>query len=333
MLTTLEPLFPMGLGPVESVVRTDLQRVQNKIRQILSTDKPFLTERLTQLLEHPGKMIRPLMLLLSARACGQVLPIHIDLAAIIELIHTATLLHDDVVDRAVLRRGRPSANALWGNTAAVLLGDFLLSRALTLGAQLRQPVLSEQILQTAQQICEGELLQNFHRGNWQMGEGLYQKIIFAKTASLFVSSCMLGAQWAQAEKTAVHALTQYGQNIGLAFQIRDDAMDLFSSEKKTGKTLRTDLQEGKPTLPIILWLKTLSKSEKKKALVLLDNPKKHPLLVRQIKQSPVPCLIQRKLQRLKQKACLHLRTLRHPDAKEALGRLAEQIAAQFDWAP
>jgi octaprenyl-diphosphate synthase len=321
-----EQPFETSFGPIEPAVQADLQSVHSKIRQILSTEKAFLSERLAFLLEHPGKMLRPLLLLLSARACGSVQSIHIDLAAIIELIHTATLLHDDVVDRAVLRRGRPSANALWGNTAAVLLGDFLLSRALVLGAQLHSTVLSEQILQTAQQICEGELLQNYHRRNWQMDETLYQQIISAKTASLFAASCMLGASWAQADNSAVEALTEYGRYFGLAFQIRDDVLDLFSSEEKTGKTIGTDLAEGKPTLPLILWLKTLPESEKQQVLESLNKPRKQRELVRRIRASSIPLQILQHLQQLKDKACRCLNPLPDTPAKNSLLRAVEAAA-------
>ncbi|HOK66873.1 MAG TPA: polyprenyl synthetase family protein [Anaerohalosphaeraceae bacterium] len=325
-MPTPESSSQTAFESIEQAVQADLQRVQDTIRRTLLTDKPFLAERLKNLTENPGKMLRPRLLLLSARACGQAKPIHIDLAAIVELIHTATLLHDDVVDRAVLRRGRLSANALWGNTAAVLLGDFLLSRALALGARLRPPVISEQILQTAQQICEGELLQNYHRGDWQISEELYRQIIASKTAALFAFSCTLGAQWAEADETSVESLAKYGRYLGLAFQIRDDAMDLFSSERKTGKTVRTDLAEGKPTLPVILWLKTLSNKEKQRAVVSLGDPKKHKTIAKQIKQSPVLLHVKRRIEHLKKKACDCLKPLTDSPAKDALCRLAEEIA-------
>lgn len=322
--------FQKTFGSIEQDLQADLQCVRDTIRQTLSTDEPFLAERLKNLTENPGKMLRPRLLLLSARACGQAKPIHIDLAAVVELIHTATLLHDDVVDRAVLRRGHLSANALWGNTAAVLLGDFLLSRALALGARLRPPVISEQILQTAQQICEGELLQNYHRGDWQISEKLYRQIITSKTAALFAFSCKLGAQWAEADETSVESLAKYGHYLGLAFQIRDDALDLFSSQRKTGKTVRTDLAEGKPTLPVILWLKTLSNKEKQQAIVSLGDPKKHKTIAKQIKESPVLFLIKRRMEHLQKKARGCLKPLAESPARDALCRLAQEIADGLD---
>lgn len=321
-----EQPFQTAFSLIESALQTDLQRIRDRIRRILSTDEPLLTERLSRLLDHPGKMLRPLLLLLSAEACGSVQPIHIDLAAILELLHTATLLHDDVVDGAVLRRGRPSANALWGNTAAVLLGDFLLSRALTAAARLQPSVISEQLLQTAQQICEGELRQNIHRGNWQMDEDLYLQIISAKTASLFAAGCMLGARWAQADESAVEALTQYGHWFGLAFQVRDDVLDLFSTEKKTGKPVGSDLAESKPTLPVILWLKTLSDSEKQKAVSDLNTPRQRRRLIRQIGTSSVLVQVGIRLEQIREKACGCLKSLQETPAKETLCRLAEDIA-------
>lgn len=308
-------------------VEADLQHVRERIRQVLSTDHPLLHQQLQTLVETPGKMLRPLMLLLGVQTCGRVQPIHIDMAAAIELIHMATLLHDDVVDGAVLRRGRPSANFLWGNTAAVLIGDFLLSRALVLGSRLYRPDLTEQVVQTAQQICEGELLQNLHRGNWEMSEELYERIIEAKTATLFAASCSLGAQLADADNSFVQALNQYGQKLGLAFQICDDCMDLFGSEEKTGKTIGADLTEGKPTLPVILWLKSLSESDRKKALSLLANPKKHRSITKKIRQSEVIRQIQKKLLALKEQTQEALAPLASSAAKTSLCRLAESITA------
>ncbi|MEJ5259138.1 MAG: polyprenyl synthetase family protein [Anaerohalosphaeraceae bacterium] len=325
-MPTPEPLSDSAFRSIEQLVQAELQSVQIRIRQALSTDNPLLASRLDTLAEKPGKMLRPLLLLLSAKACGRIYPEHIDLAAMIELIHTATLLHDDVVDRAALRRGRPSANILWGNTAAVLLGDLLLSRALGLGARLHQPALTEQIVKTAQDICEGELLQNIHRGNWRMSKDLYRQIITGKTAALFALSCRLGAQWAQAEEAAVQALCEYGLYFGQAFQIRDDAADLFSTESKTGKTLGTDLREGKPTLAVILWLETFSEDEKRQAVEHLENPRKHSAVLRQIKKSSVPFQIHQELAALTEQACRALQPLADSAAKKALFQLAEETA-------
>lgn len=312
-------------------VEAELQQVRQRIRQVLAADHPLLHQRLLALAETPGKMLRPLVFLLSIQTCGQVQPAHIDLAAAVELIHMATLLHDDVVDQAVLRRGRPSANCLWGNTAAVLLGDLLLSRALVLGSQLYRPDLTEQVVQAAQQICQGELLQNLHQGNWEMNEELYEHIIEAKTAALFAASCSLGAQLAEADNSSVQALNQYGQKFGLAFQICDDCMDLFGNEEKTGKTIGIDLAEGKPTLPVILWLKNLSESDRKKALSLLANPKKHrSSIAKKIRQSEVIKQIQQKLLALQKQAQEALAPLAHSAAKTSLCRLVESITASVN---
>lgn len=325
-MPTPEPSSDSAFRSIELLVQAELQSVQTRIRQALSTDNPLLAARLNTLTEHSGKMLRPLMLLLSAKACGQIRPEHIDLATTIELIHTATLLHDDVVDRAALRRGQPSANILWGNTAAVLLGDFLLSRALALGARLHPPALTEQIIKTAQEICEGELLQNIHRGDWEMSKELYERIITGKTAALFAVSCLLGAQMAQADENTATALRQYGLRFGQAFQIRDDAADLFSTESKTGKTLGTDLKEGKPTLAVILWLELLSEADRQQAVERLQNPRKHSAVLRQIQKSSVPFQIHQELAILKEQACRALQPLADSAAKEALIQMAEQIA-------
>ncbi len=201
-----------------------------------------------------GKLFRSAIVLLSGKACGSLRQEHIDLAAIVELVHTATLLHDDVIDKAGTRRGGPTANVLWGNTAAVLMGDFLLSRAFLAGAELNIPTAAKVLSQTAEQICQGELLQNLRRGCWQMSQDEYFEIIQAKTASLFAAGCYLAALGSAAREPVAGLLSEYGRCLGLAFQITDDILDITGDSTRAGKTLRTDLAQGKLTLPVIHFL-------------------------------------------------------------------------------
>ncbi|MCI0498405.1 MAG: polyprenyl synthetase family protein [Planctomycetales bacterium] len=235
-------------------VREELAAVQRRIVEQMHSPDQDINACLQVLSERPGKMLRPALLLLSGQAVGGVLQKeHINLAAMIEMVHMASLLHDDVIDRASLRRGSPSANALWGNTAAVLLGDFLLSRAFSLGAASRLDGAAALLGQTAQTLCAGELKQNLLRGRRDLTEAAYFQIIGSKTAALFSCCCRLGALAAGVSCTQEQALGDYGFGFGMAFQIADDMLDILSTEAQTGKTQGIDLKQEKWTLPVIHW--------------------------------------------------------------------------------
>ena len=194
------------------------------------------------------------MVLLCGQLVSDLKDVHIDQASIVELIHIASLLHDDVIDKAQLRRGKPSANALWGNTVAVLLGDFLLSRAFTLAAQSQLNGAAAVLGQSTQILCKGEIKQNLFKQRWQLTEQEYFQIIEAKTATLFRCSCHLGALCSGANEQQVDALREFGFHFGLLFQMADDLRDILSSETQEGKTLGTDLRENKLTLSVIHWI-------------------------------------------------------------------------------
>ena len=180
----------------------------------------------------------------------------------IEMVHTATLLHDDVIDQAAVRRNQPTVNCLYGNTAAVLLGDFLLSRAFEAGVELNIPEVQKILTQTARQICQGELLQNIRRADWTMGREDYLEIIDAKTAGLFSAACRLGAVLCHADTSAVERFAEYGRCVGMAFQITDDILDITGDDEKVGKTLGTDAAQKKPTLPLIHYLQGQSAGQR-----------------------------------------------------------------------
>ena len=197
-----------------------------------------------------GKMLRPGLVLLAGGCCGKIIDEHIRVAAIVEMIHNATLLHDDVIDEGQKRRGLPTANSLWGNESAVLLGDFLLSRAFKMSAELK-PQVARVIAATAIRVCEGELRQVSQRRNWQLSESEYIDIITEKSAALFSGCCYLGGLLARASEAQVQSLADFGLNAGIAFQITDDLLDIIGDENQTGKTLGSDVSKHKLTLAVI----------------------------------------------------------------------------------
>jgi octaprenyl-diphosphate synthase len=208
-----------------------------------------------QLVDHcadfQGKRLRPALVLLAGQACGSLSEDHAVLAAVVEMIHTATLVHDDVLDEAVIRRHAATVNAEWGNETAVLLGDYLFTHAFHLAASLESTRACRWIGEATNKVCEGEMQQIHHRGNLELDENDYFAIIEGKTAELTAVSCRLGAWYARASEPTVAALDRYGRNLGIAFQIADDVLDIWGEERTTGKSLGTDLEKQKLTLPII----------------------------------------------------------------------------------
>lgn len=255
----------MNLQDYYKPIEPKLYEVRQKIEQQFRISDQNLSEVFRLVSTRHGKMLRSALVLLSGQLVSEVRSEHIDLAAMVELVHQASLLHDDVIDKAELRRGQPSANAQWGNTTAVLLGDFLLSRAFILGASSELDGTMRILCQTAQTLCIGELKQNLFKGSWALTEQDYFQIIEAKTASLFQCSCQLGAMASGASGQQEAALSEFGLQYGVAFQIADDLRDILCSEKQEGKTLGTDLLEKKLTLPMIHWINR--DPERKQALI------------------------------------------------------------------
>ncbi len=198
-----------------------------------------------------GKRLRPALVFLSAQACGGVRPAHPVLAAVVEMIHTATLVHDDILDEADVRRHVATVNAGWGNETAVLMGDYLFTHAFHLAASLDSTLACRWIGHATNLVCEGEMQQVHNRGNVGLDEEQYFAIIRGKTAELTAVSCRLGASYAGADPATVDALDDYGRDLGVAFQIADDVLDIWGEEQKTGKSLGTDLEKQKLTLPLI----------------------------------------------------------------------------------
>jgi len=258
--------------PSFRLVDADLGQVAELIHRSLSG--PEWAEEITPLLEHfiarSGKMIRPALVLLAARCFGPIAKKHIDVSAMMQMVHDATLLHDDVVDDGLTRRGAPTVNFLWGNESAVLLGDFVLSRVFQMTVDL-DPALARVVAETAVRVCEGELRQVAQRRNWQLTESEYISIITDKSAAFFSGCCRIGALLSRASDEQAEALTRYGLNAGIAFQIEDDLLDIAGKELETGKTAQRDVTKSKPTLAIIHLLGAVGASARADVLALLDD--------------------------------------------------------------
>lgn len=244
-----------------NLVEKDLSRVQKLIDDCLFEQDFIVKSYIEHVKKSKGKMFRPALLLLTAKNFGKISQKHITAAAAIELIHQASLLHDDVIDDGQLRRNLPTANKLFGNEAAVLMGDFLLGKVVKICCGLEKKAI-EKIADCAVNTCRGELMQISQRSNWNLTEEQYVKIISEKSASLFSASCYLGAQLSGADQKTAENFSKYGLNLGIAFQIKDDLLDILTDKHKSGKTPGRDLEKKNVTLPLLHLLKNLKKRNK-----------------------------------------------------------------------
>jgi octaprenyl-diphosphate synthase len=241
----------MTLREVQALAAADMAEVDALIRGRLASDVLLINQIAEHIVAAGGKRLRPMLHLLAARAAGYAGREHLQLAAVIEFIHTATLLHDDVVDESDLRRGRKTANALWGNAASVLVGDFLYSRSFQLMVELERLAVMRILADTTNAIAEGEVLQLLHVHNPDTDEAAYLRVVERKTAVLFAAATRLGAVLCGAPPAVEQALADYGLALGYAFQIADDVLDYTADAEALGKNLGDDLAEGKATLPVI----------------------------------------------------------------------------------
>lgn len=239
------------LQGVFELCREDMAKVDDFIRDSLQSDVVLINQVANYIISSGGKRLRPMLLILSARACGYQGNQHVPLAAIIEFIHTATLLHDDVVDESAIRRGQETAHAVWGNAASVLVGDFLYSRSFQMMVQIDSMRVMQIMADATNTISEGEVLQLLNMGDPEITEASYFSVIENKTAKLFEAACRLGAVIAGARTETEEAMAAFGNLLGLAFQITDDVLDYDGDGRLLGKNIGDDLAEGKPTLPLI----------------------------------------------------------------------------------
>ncbi|HMM23729.1 polyprenyl synthetase family protein [Pseudoxanthomonas mexicana] len=251
-MSVVEPLrTALALPGIQSLAQADMAAVDALIRARLASDVVLINQIADHIISAGGKRLRPMLVVLAGQACGPTTPDHHQLAAIIEFIHTSTLLHDDVVDESDLRRGRSTANALWGNAPSVLVGDFLYSRSFQLMVELDRMDVMRLLADTTNRIAEGEVLQLLHVHNPDTDEAAYLRVIERKTAVLFAAGTRLGAMASGADEGIQRRLYDYGMALGYAFQIADDVLDYTADAEALGKNLGDDLAEGKATLPLI----------------------------------------------------------------------------------
>jgi octaprenyl-diphosphate synthase len=241
----------MDISRLRQPVAEDVKAVDALILRRLRSDVVLINQIGSYIVNSGGKRLRPLSVLLSARACGYDGDQHIDLAAVVEFIHTATLLHDDVVDASELRRNRETANVVWGNDASVLVGDFLYSRAFEMMVDVANMRVMDILSRATNRIAEGEVLQLLNARDPDTDESRYMEVITRKTATLFEAGVRLGAVLAGSPVDVEEAAASYGLNLGIAFQLIDDALDYNARNADLGKNVGDDLDEGKPTLPVI----------------------------------------------------------------------------------
>lgn len=256
---------------IKKLTKTEAKAVDQLIINELSSDVVLINQMGHYIVGSGGKRLRPMLLLLSAKALGGASDNHLLLAAVIEFIHTATLLHDDVVDDSDLRRGKESANAVWGNAASILVGDYLYSSAFEMMVRTGNMRVMEILSKTTTAIAEGEVLQLLNCNNPETTEQKYLEVIARKTAILFSAATKLAAVIAGASIEVEQGLAQYGQHLGIAFQLIDDALDYKASKDELGKNLGDDLAEGKPTLPLIYAIQNSSESEAKTIIDAIKN--------------------------------------------------------------
>lgn len=252
-------------------IERELHEVQRLFDLEVESRIPCVNDLVRHVGRFRGKMLRPMLVLFSGSAAGKLTRDHVTIAAVVEMVHMATLVHDDVLDEAELRRKGATINHLRGNEAAVLLGDYLISHSYHLCSSLDSQFCSRTIARTTNEVCEGELLQINNRGQLDLDEKTYYQIITGKTASLCGACCLLGAKLSGADDQAVTRMDRFGRCLGEAFQIQDDILDLVGDVKEVGKTLGTDIEKGKMTLPMIHFMHHAPRQHRELLQSLLES--------------------------------------------------------------
>ena len=243
--------MPMDIDQIRALSSDDMQAVNTLIQEQVESDVALINQLGFYIVNSGGKRLRPLLTVLSARAMGIENNEHHTLAAIVEFIHTATLLHDDVVDESTMRRGRETANAVFGNQASVLVGDFLYTRSFQMMVSLKRMRVMQILSEATNQIAEGEVLQLMNCNDANTTEARYFDVIYGKTARLFEAATQLAAVLTDQSEAIEHAMQEYGKHLGTAFQLADDLLDYMADSEEMGKNAGDDLAEGKPTLPLL----------------------------------------------------------------------------------
>jgi octaprenyl-diphosphate synthase len=262
---------PSPLELLYAPIRGELAEAEQILRQEMRSKYPYVDELVRYGVLLGGKRLRPALLLLTGKAVGSLTRDHLILSAVVEMIHTATLVHDDVLDEAETRRHLATVNSRWDNKASVLLGDFLFTHAFYLASTVGSTWACRVIGLATNTVCEGEIRQKGSMGDFSLSEAHYLEMISAKTAELCACSCELGAHYAGASNACVTEMASFGRNLGIAFQIADDILDLAGDEKTTGKSLGTDLAQQKLTLPVIRLLERATADDRDEVLGILNG--------------------------------------------------------------
>lgn len=315
----------MDLAPITLLVKHDLDQVDDLIDQCLYSEIPLIPELAKHLIESGGKRLRPLIALLSAKAINYTGDGHVKLAASLELIHTATLLHDDVIDGSELRRGKKTAHSLWGNPASILVGDFLYSRAFQLISQIQNSRVLTSLADATNTLSQAEILQLLSCHNAEVDEEYCLKIIEGKTGILFSIAAKQPAILARCPESEISALADYGLHLGIAFQLIDDALDYSGSSQALGKSLGDDLAEGKPTLPLIYALQHANAEQAQLIrTALTQGSQTHLTTIIDIMQATQAIVYTQQLaQHHIQQALMHLEVIPDSDYRQALAQLAK----------
>lgn len=257
------PIDPVALARFKTtfeLINTHLYSVEERIRAQARAFDPAMEGYVDYVCHSSGKRLRPALALLAGGSTGKITSSHVDLAVVIELIHVATLVHDDIMDGAELRREQPTVNAKWGNAISVLLGDALLAHAMRLATNFSETEVVRRIADAAAEVCSGEIIQTQRRFDLKLSLSDYYKIVEMKTGALFAAAAELGAFLSETTPERIGALKQFGLKLGTAYQVYDDCLDLVGTEEEIGKTLGSDLRKGKLTLPLIFLLQSARRS-------------------------------------------------------------------------
>jgi octaprenyl-diphosphate synthase len=312
-----------GIDQIKKPIAADIDVFEEKFKASMHSDAPLLDRITHYIVKRKGKQIRPMFVFFAAKLCGGIIESTHRGAALVELLHTATLVHDDVVDNAYERRGFFSINALWKNKIAVLVGDYLLAKGLLLSVNNNEFRLLQIVSEAVKQMSEGELLQIEKVRRMDISEELYFDVIRQKTASLIASCCACGAASAGADEETVEKMRLFGEKVGIAFQIKDDTFDFGTDD--VGKPLGIDIKEKKVTLPLIYALNRAGKTEKKRIINLVKNHNDEPLKIQQIidfvNQNDGVHYAEQKMAQYQQEAFELLYTFEESEARTGLEQL------------
>ncbi len=317
---------PIGnINDVMAMTQSDMEKVNQHLKSQLNSEVILINQIAAYIINNGGKRLRPVLMVLIAKALNYSGQQQINLAAVIELIHTATLLHDDVVDESAMRRGEKTSHEIWGNSASVLVGDFLYSKSFQMMIQADSMQVMRILSDATNKISEGEVQQLLNIGNLAISETQYFQIIANKTAKLFEAACELAGVIAKKDELTIQQLGQFGMNLGTAFQIADDVLDYTADDLSLGKNLGDDFREGKLTLPLIYLLKNGSKEQQQQVTQAIENPDKADFnaIKNMVIHSPAIQYTLDQAKQCSQKAKDNLSGMNNNEAKQALEFLCD----------